>query len=69
MKVLIGLGNEGREKTRLEDMIKVVVLISGSRTLSQTYREVKSVEGQWMRLHEKTGCFGASRVLNKYSRS
>ena len=28
MKVLIGLGNEGREKTRLEDVIKVVVLIS-----------------------------------------
>lgn len=44
MKVLFGIGNKGREKKRLEDEIKAVVFVSGLRTLSQTCREVVSVE-------------------------
>lgn len=69
MKVLIGIGNEGREKKRMEDEIAVVVFITGSRALRQTCRKVKSVEGQWMRGREKDWMFGTSRVLSKYPRS
>lgn len=68
MKVLIGIGNEGGEKKRMEDEIVVVVFISESRALRQTCRKVKSVEGQWMRGHEKDWMFGASRMLSKYPR-
>ena len=48
MKVLIGTDNERREKKRLEGVIKLMVFISGSRTLNQTCRKVKSAEGHWM---------------------
>lgn len=47
MKVLLGNDNEKREVERTEDVIKVVVFISGSRTLSWTHRKVSSGEGQW----------------------